>query len=202
MVVTTSQIIEALGPLAQLPQAPEIDAFARTLTIELNQQRITLMEVRGGVRRAYQKETYFPPPAKLLVHIGEAKREAYKAKERERQERELAAAREQRALPASSDDVSDKYAIPEDYPPKVGPPRTPRPAGDTPTGPVLRDDGTPDPYWPELPERDAAWRRKMLYDHDLCSWEYASARTIEQAKREINRLSHGSARGGGPTRLL
>lgn len=202
MPVTNSQVSEALAHLSALPQAPALQTYVPPFAAELNAQKISLVELRLGVRRAYQRETYFPPPAKLLNHIGEAKREAYAAKQRERQERDLAQAREQRALPAASDETSDKYAIPEGYPQREGPPRTPRPADETPTGPVLREDGTPDPYWPELPEREAAWRRKMLYDHDLCSWEYASALDLDRAKRAVNRMRVSGERGGGPKRLL
>lgn len=66
-------------------------------------------------------------------------------------------------------------------------------------GPVLRPDGSPDPEWPELRDRQPARYRKALYEAGVVSLAWAKAPTLAQARL----AGAGSEkRGRGPRRLL
>lgn len=66
-------------------------------------------------------------------------------------------------------------------------------------GPVLLPDGSPDPEWPELPDRQPAWRRKALYDAGLWSLAQAQAPTRLAARKAAPNLTE---RGNGPRKMF
>ena len=64
------------------------------------------------------------------------------------------------------------------YGPELGT-NAPRPE----PGLVRLPDGSPDPEWPELPDREPAWRRKAVYDAGLWSLAQAQAPTLVAARK-------------------
>lgn len=195
-----------LAPLTRLPNAPELDAqeFA-TWTAVMQRNGVTVEEFQRAVLDELETLEFYPPPSRILNRVKANRETAFKASEQARLDDQLREGQRQRAI-AAAGDAADKYDLPPGYPPRQGPPIDPTPIKDpSRRGPVLRSDGTPDPFWPEIPGRAPAWRRRLLYDAGLASWESASALTADAARRAPSALRDATTdttRGGGPRRIL
>lgn len=201
LTIDNRQAMRIIAPLLTLPGAPEAAAAVAALVPVLRKRNVSARELEQAVMRAMEREEFYPPPAKVLSHCMGVQLDLRKEADRRRQQQSFEAAAQRRALPAAEDDSTD--AIPEGYPWRAGPEIDPRPIADSSRrqSPVLDADGNPDPYWPELPGREPAWRRKLLYDAGLWTWERASALTAADARKHPSTMDD-SPRGGGPRRLL
>jgi len=173
-----------LRPLAMLPNGPEMDrTFYLTWYELLKSDRVSVEEAARAIVGVLRTERFWPAPALVLDMVKRQRLEVAKAAAQAETDARLREGQTRRLAPGRPV-PEPKYAVPEGYPPSRGPARAPRPAGSMPTGRIVRADGSPDPYWPEIKGRGPAWKRKALYDHGLWSWAKASAIT-EKAARAV-----------------
>ena len=179
--LTLASTAVALRALAVLPNAPELDEHGFAIWFELmDSEGVTLEEFQRALGETLKRERFYPAPAVVLERVSVLRVEAYR--EREARER-VEAQREREALVAAiaPPEMTGELAPLEGLP--VPPPREPRAGKNTPTGAVRLPDGRLDPRWPEIPGREAAWRRKKRYDHSLCSYRQATAKSIDAAAK-------------------
>ena len=180
--VEREQIPTLLRPLLGLPNAPTPDRVLFATWHEVFQAEGVPAELaRDAILEVLRTAEFFPSPAVVLRAARKLREEAYRARERAELNRRIHEAAQRRTLAPGP--AEKRRPLPPGYPPRDGPPRDPKNARWTPkASPVLGADGQPDPFWPELPDREPAWRRKMRYDHGIDSWEQASALTVEAAR--------------------
>lgn len=162
---------------------------------------VTIEEFREAAVRHLSRAEFFPAPAQMVTHVRQIRMDKRKLQERAVQEADRQEAHKRAEL-AEAD--AEPSAPPEGYPWRKGPPidKTPLGARSRIQYPVRGEDGKPDPYWPEIPGRGPAWRRKLLYDAGLASWEHCSALTMADAKKAPSKLDAPDNRGGGIRRLI
>lgn len=190
--LTVPDVIEAFQPLEVLPNAPELDrAEYVTWHTLLADEGVSAPELRRAVVDVLKREKFFPPPSTVLERVT-ANRLSDGARRRDEEARAaLRAPGPAIEAAAPAEPAAGEWAPLEGL--EVPPPRNPPPKGKYPHfGRVRLPDGRLDPRWPEIPGRDPAWRRRLLYDHGIVSYEAATASTIDRA-RKLSRRGDGLA---------
>ena len=198
--LSTEALRIALRPLELLANAPDLDdALIAFLGALLSSERVTRAELMAAIVDITKRQDFWPGPKAILDSVQRARQASFLAGQAEEREARARTYRETLPSPLDPEPAAGEVAELDGLP--VPPPREPLPAQEMQRrglfGPVRLSDGRLDPRWPEHKGREAAWRRKMRYDHGLCSYAEANAPTAAAA-----RALRGSRREAGVRRLV
>lgn len=185
--LTLAEVALALRALQVMPNGSTLDEHAyRVWHTLLASESVTATELHRALFDVMKRQKFFPAPADVLEAVKAHRQADYLARQAEEREERTRTYREAIPAPVESAAPAGEVASLEGLP--VPPPREPLPAQVMQDrgmfGPVRLPDGRLDPRWPEIKGREAAWRRKMQFDHGLISYRSATAPNVRDARIE------------------